>query len=713
MEKGTHFMKRYSVLVIIVAMASLAFGTAAFGQAYIGFVYPAGAQQGTTTQIRLGGQRIDIPVGAIVTGTGVEAKLVEYRWYLDNQQVAVMREQLQQLQRVAKEKEKNNEPLDDATRQLMERIQDRINDWQNFPANRAIVNLAIVEVTVAPDAEPGPREIRLVTTQGVTNPLPFYVGQFPEYVRKPIKACQFPVLGNEQAAERRRPPEEKEVRVTIPCVVNGQVAPGFVNAYRFEARKGQRLLIKAYTRDLIPYMADAVPGWFQSMLTLYDAQGQEVAFSDGFRFHPDPVIYYEVPQDGEYVLTISDALFRGREDFVYRISIAESPFITSVFPLGRKLGESITPEVKGWNMEGAELRLPPADAGSGVYFVTAVKNGLVSNRWPFAVDTLPEIMEKEPNNKPAEAEKVSLPVIINGRIDQPGDLDVFCVEGKAGQTLVAEVTARRLDSPLDSVLRITDASGKPIALNDDYEDPGMGQMTYHADSYIMIQLPTDGAYYVYLGDTTRKGGPEYAYRLRLSEPRPDFALRVVPSAVAVRSASANTVRVYAIRKDGFAGDIQVSLKDPPEGFANAPVVLRANQEMVGLTIKTSLKDSDGAIPLRVEGRAKVGDQEIVHEAVAAEDRMQAFLWRHLLPVADLRVRVYDPNYQPQPARTPPEVPPEMVEAARKAAQEAGRAPFSKAQVAGRVRMLNLLYQNGFLTDDFYLVKMAECAAAQD
>lgn len=705
-------MKRYCP-ALLVAMVVLMLGTTAFGQAYIGFVYPAGAQQGTTTQIRLGGQRLDGVEGAIVSGTGVQAKLVEYRWFLDNQQVAVMREQLQQLQNMAKEKEKKGEAVDDASRQLMERIQQRIDEWENFPANRAIVNLAIVEVTVAPDAEPGPREIRLVTRQGVSNPLPFYVSQFPEVARKPIKACQLPVLGNEQAAERRRPPEEKEVKVSIPCVVNGQVAPGFVNAYRFEARKGQRLVIKAYTRDLVPYLADAVPGWFQSVLTLCDAQGREVAFSDSFRFHPDPVIYYEVPQDGEYVLTISDALFRGREDFVYRISIAESPFITSIFPLGRRVGESVSPELKGWNTEGAELKLPPADAAPGVYYVTVSKNGIVSNQVPFAVDTLPEALEKEPNNNSNEAQKVSLPLIVNGRIDQPGDFDVFCIEAKAGQTLVAEVTARRLGSPLDSVLRITDASGKALALNDDYEDPGMGQLTYHADSYIMIPLPADGQYYVYLGDTTRKGGAEYAYRLRLSEPRPDFALRAVPSAVAVRGESTGAIRVYAIRKDGFAGDIQVSLKEPPEGFANAPVVLRGNQEMVQLGIKTTLKDSGGAVALRVEGRAKVGDQEIVHEAVPAEDKMQAFFWRHLFPVSDLRVRVYDPNYQPQPARTPPQVPPEMIEAARKAAQEAGRAKFSKAQVAGRIRMLNTLYENGLLTDDFYLVKMAECAVAEE
>src|ERR1035441_8510430 len=74
----------------------------------------------------------------------------------------------------------------------------------------------------------------------------------------------------------------------------------------------------------------------------------------------------------------------------------------------------------------------------------------------FMVDTLPEAFEKEPNNSPAAAQRVKLPIIMNGRIDQPGDWDVFRFQGRAGEAIVAEVYARRLDSPLDSVLKLTD-----------------------------------------------------------------------------------------------------------------------------------------------------------------------------------------------------------------------------------------------------------------
>jgi hypothetical protein len=45
-------------------------------------------------------------------------------------------------------------------------------------------------------------------------------------------------------------------------------------------------------------------------------------------------LHFSVPKGGEYTIEIRDALYRGREDFVYRIAIGELPFVTSAFPLG-------------------------------------------------------------------------------------------------------------------------------------------------------------------------------------------------------------------------------------------------------------------------------------------------------------------------------------------------------------------------------------------
>lgn len=703
-------------LAAVVAMASSAFGQTT---PYIGFVYPAGGQQGTSVTVRLGGQRIDGTTGAVVTGDGVSAKLVSFYRKLSNQEMTLIREQLRELKKEAAQKAKVGKsrgnsrakpaPLSQEKREMIARLEKRMREWVNRPACAALSTIAEIEVSIAPGAKPGPREIRLITARGMSNPMAFHVGQVPEVARKPMTTSVFQVLGKEGLAQRKRPPEEEEETVTIPCTMNGQIASGELNRYRFAAKKGQRLVASVDARSLVPYIADAVPGWFQPVLSLTDADGKEVAYSDDFRFKPDPTFYFEVPKDGEYVLTITDAIYRGREDFVYRLTVGELPHLTSIFPLGGRVGEQAKLEMDGWNLDKAKLTVPGEEAKAGIHWVTAKMGDKVSNRVPFALDTLPECFDAESNNEPSKAQQVELPVIVNGRIDQSDDWDVFQVDGKAGETIVAEVHARRLDSPMDSMLKLTDSEGKVLAFNDDHEDPGVGLNTHHADSYLRVKLPADGAYFVHLGDTTRSGGKEYAYRLRISAPRPDFALRVVPSGGGMRSKSGGSATVYAIRKDGFEGDIMLTLEDPPEGFTSWSIKLPEGKETARFGMKTSLRSTDfEPVYLAIQGAARIGDKRVVHEAVPAEDRMQAFLWRHLLPAEDLCVTVYNPSYQPPTERVPT---PLSDEEKADLVPKDGEAKFTKKQVAGRLKQLKLLYEEYLLTDNFYSRKVAECESS--
>ena len=511
------------------------------------------------------------------------------------------------------------------------------------------------------------------------------------------------MLGKEYLAQRKRPPEEEELRVTVPCTMNGQIAPGEVNRYRFQASKGQHLVIAAKARDLVPYVPDGVPGWFQAVMRLCDANGKELAYDDDFRSDPDPVIYFEVPEDGEYVLTIHEALFRGRESFVYRITVGELPFVTGIFPLGGRVGEPVKIEISGWNLEKAALSPPPKDAKPGSHLIAATNGKFVSNYVPFALDTLPECMEKEPNDDPSKAQKLDLPVIVNGRIDRPGDWDVFEVQGKAGETIVAEVCARRLGSPLDSFIKITGADGKIIALNDDHYDAASGMNTDHADSYLMVKLPADGKYFIHLGDTRRQGGKEYAYRLRVSRPQPDFVLRLTPSRICIPSKGSAAVTVYAIRRDGFDGPIKLSFKDLPQGLQSPGATLAAKQEVVGLAVNTSLTAMENPVNLTVVGSAKIGDREVVHEALPAEDKMQAFLWRHLLPADTLPTLVFDPSYQPPADRIRPPI--------RDEDRPKGVQPtLTRSSVEWYLREIEGLYQEWFLTDEFVNREMASIEA---
>jgi hypothetical protein len=696
-ETLKHRRPSRTTLAVAVLAAGLATSSPA-QRAYIGFVYPAGGQQGTTFRVRIGGQGLEGIHGLHVSGTGVTARVVEYQWNMSPQDSRLLSEQLDALRRGrVRTPEASN---------LTARIRTRMSNYVNQPACRSLSALAIAEITIAADAPPGEREIRVLTSRGPSNPMAFDVGQVPETTRPPMKTAAKQILGKESLALRKRPPEEAEVHVTLPCTMNGQIASGEINSYRFSAKKGQKLVASLRARQLVPYIADAVPGWFQPVLKLCDAKGAEVAYADDYRFRPDPVILCEIPADGEYVLAVQDSIFRGREDFVYRLTVGELPFVTSIFPLGGREGALPEIAMKGWNIEGARLVPPAAGAREGMARVVAERKGIVSNPMPFAIDTLPEIVEEESKGASSRPQKVTLPVIVNGRIDMADDWDVFEFSGKAGDAVVAEVTARRLDSPLDSIVKIVDAEGNLVGFNDDCEDLATGLNTHHADSHVLAKLPADGVYRIHIGDTARKGGAAYGYRLRISAPRPEFALRIVPSFATILGKQDAGVSVHAIRKDGFIGPITIDLKDPPEGFYSKPMTMNPTQVVTRFTFRASTKIEDQLMDLKIAGSARVGETTIVREAVPAEDRMQAFLWRHLVPAQEFFVMVH-PSPKSLPKPTPPEIPESMKLTAETTASSSTNK-FSKSAVSSRLRQLRRIYEDGLFTDDFYLSKVAEC-----
>ena len=47
-----------------------------------------------------------------------------------------------------------------------------------------------------------------------------------------------------------------------------------------------------------------------------------------------------------------------------------------------------------------------------------------------------------------------------------------------------------------------------------------------------------------------------------------------------------------------------------------------------------------------------------------------------------------------------------------AAASAAKPKFTKQQIAGRLRQLKLLYEDGLITDEFYVEKVAECELVQ-
>jgi hypothetical protein len=657
-----------SLLKIIAALLGLVLAAHAQQRALpdLAYVYPAGGQQGTMVTLSIGGQALNNPKQVYVSGLGVQARVLGYERPLTQKEVNDLREKVQELQdkRAAAKADATKPALTLADETLLTEARTKLANRPTRATNPSLGETVTVELTIAADAPPGPRELRVKTASGLSNPLAFAIGLLHE-TSEPV------VTGT--MVEPRAGPGKPEPTLTLPTVVNGQILPGEVDRFRFSARQGQRLTIAAAARALRPYLADAVPGWFQATLALYDANGREVAYAGDHRFNPDPVVLCEVPADGDYVIEIKDALLRGREDFVYRITVGELPFVTGIFPLGGHAGGQIKFEVSGWNLPTPNAVLVDTAPDSRGNFLLTLRNPVgLANAMPFAVGELPESVEHEPNDSATTAQPLALPAIINGRIGRAGDVDVYSFDGTAGARIVAEVIARRLESPLDSTLEVTDATGRRLAFNDDFDDKTAGLLTHQSDSRVELTLPADGKYFVRVTDAQRHGGPEFGYRLRVSAPRPDFALRIVPSTINVRAGTSVPVTIYAVRRDGFSGEIALGLRDAPAGFSLGGARIPPQQDKIQLTLTASNASRDEPLALTVVGTATIAGQRVAHVAVPADDLMQAFAYHHLVAAEDLLVDVTGrgPAFRPL-AKGPVQIP------------AGGTARFRIASFAGR------------------------------
>ncbi len=81
-------------------------------------------------------------------------------------------------------------------------------------------------------------------------------------------------------------------------------------------------------------------------------------------------------------------------------------------------------------------------------------------------ETKKELAEVEPNNRPQEAQAITLPAVLNGKIaseaDGRSDVDFFAFDAKAGEPWIIEIKAARDKSPLDSVVDVLDDQGRAV-----------------------------------------------------------------------------------------------------------------------------------------------------------------------------------------------------------------------------------------------------------
>ena len=225
------------------------------------------------------------------------------------------------------------------------------------------------------------------------------------------------------------------------------------------------------------------------------------------------------------------------QSFSAATALAAGPEVQGFFPAGGQRGTSVEVTLGGklpnWPVQtwvdGAGLTLTPKEE-KGKLTIAVAADAVPGTRWirvhdaagasapvPFIVGALPEVVETEPNDAPTTAlTPGAASLVANGRLGKSGDVDLWPVELKKGQTLVASLLAHEgLGSPVDAVLQVISAGGQVLSFNHDQRG---------LDPEIAFVAPSDGRYLVRLFGFPSQpnqtigfaGGESYVYRLTLA-----------------------------------------------------------------------------------------------------------------------------------------------------------------------------------------------------
>ena len=353
------------------------------------------------------------------------------------------------------------------------------------------------QMKIAPDCRLGEHHLRVRTATGLSELRTFFVGPYPVV---------------EEKEPNNDPGQAQKVRLN--STVTGVITSEDVDCFAVEARQGNRLSAEVEGMRL-------GRGVFDPRLAVLDSHGVVLADVDDTQLAlQDPFVSLIVPADGTYILRLREATYGGNGDCHYRLHIGAFPRPTAVYPMGGKAGETLT--VRFFSEAAGEsaqpVKLPPKPAEK--FGVFAELDGLPapSPNW-IRVSDFPNVLEAPPNQDREHATATDLlpPLALNGVIARQGEADWFRFPATKGVALDVSVYARRLGSPLDSVLEVFDAKGRSLAANDD---------AVGADSVLKFTPAETTNYFARLRDTLGHGGRDFVYRVEVTPAAPSLALKI-------------------------------------------------------------------------------------------------------------------------------------------------------------------------------------------
>lgn len=413
----------------------------------------------------------------------------------------------------------------------------------------------VAKLKIAPDAELGEHRYRIRAKTGLSELRTFYVGPF-----KQVEEAEKKTENNDRANAEKIAPN---------ITVLGKVNREDIDHYEIIAKKGEKLSVELEGIRLGRAYSGVV---FDAYLAILDKDGKILKRSDDTHLLiQDPFLTMIAPYDGKYFIQVRETSMLGRGDF-YRLHVGNFPRPHAVYPAGGKAGSSLDVEFIGdasGNFSQSVL-LPDQYNDRLVQGVFPVRRGVTApSPNPVRVSDFDNALEKEPNDAWNKAnhdkEHDTVPVAFNGMIQSTNDNDYFTFQGKKGQSLMFNCYSRRLRSKLDTAIYLYDNKGKYLAGRTD---------SGGADANFTYSIKADGLYHVRVRDELGNFGADCAYRVEVTENKPDVSIYLPDTARYDTQTRKNIIvargnrfaGLFYLRRSNYRDDLVLGTENLPEGL---------------------------------------------------------------------------------------------------------------------------------------------------
>lgn len=457
-------------------------------------------------------------------------------------------------------------------------------------------------VTIAPDCPPGLYETRVLSRLGISSARIFSVGELPELVQQ----------GDISKLESAR-------ELPVNSVCNSVATAKAVDHYWFTANAGQRYVINCLARGIDSKM--------DPVIVVADAKGRDLIVN-----RQGDTIDFVANESGRHVIKVHELTFRGGPAFFYRLVL-----------------QSI----------GADAKLPSYPTTQTVSSFSWPPLGLAATAMQ---------SESEPNHATESIQRIALPCDIHGQFFPAADVDCFEFEARQGESWWIEVASERLGRPTDPQVLVqrVQRDGESETLHDVLElsdipspmKPSSNGYAYDGPPYDggsldvlgKLEIKEDGLYRLSLTDLFggTRSDSRNLYRLVIRRAAPDFALaawglhmelrngdrNALSKPLALRAGTTVALEVVAVRRDGFAGEIELQMENLPPGVTTAGLKIPPGKSR-GIMLVTA----DPQAPRGFTEASFVGRGVIEGEAVERPVRMAQMAW----PIVDAWSEIPSPR----------------------------------------------------------------------